>query len=43
MRTLPDWLAFIERQHPKTIALGLERVARVLHRMDARLSSSALA
>ena len=37
MRTLPDWLACIERQHPKTIALGLERVALVLSRMDACL------
>ena len=29
MRPLQDWLAFIERQHPASIALGLERVARV--------------
>ena len=28
-RTLSDWLAYIEQQHPKTIALGLERVAAV--------------
>ena len=27
--TLADWLAYIERQHPKTIALGLDRVERV--------------
>ena len=33
MRTLGEWLAFIERQHPKTIALGLDRVAAVLQRM----------
>jgi len=26
---LPGWLAYIEHQHPQTIALGLERVARV--------------
>ncbi|MCG6875143.1 MAG: bifunctional tetrahydrofolate synthase/dihydrofolate synthase [Betaproteobacteria bacterium] len=26
---LPGWLAYIERQHPQSIALGLERVARV--------------
>ncbi len=26
---LPGWLAYIEQQHPQTIALGLERVARV--------------
>ena len=29
---LEDWLAFIERQHPQAIALGLERVAEVLAR-----------
>jgi dihydrofolate synthase / folylpolyglutamate synthase len=29
MRTLTDWLAYIERQHPKTIAMGLERVRAV--------------
>ncbi|MFL6567079.1 MAG: bifunctional tetrahydrofolate synthase/dihydrofolate synthase [Burkholderiales bacterium] len=29
MKPLGEWLAYIERQHPKTIALGLERVARV--------------
>jgi len=33
VRTLTGWLEFIERQHPKTIALGLERVSRVLGRM----------
>lgn len=27
--TLADWLAYIERQHPKTIELGLDRVERV--------------
>jgi len=26
---LADWLAYIERQHPQAIALGLERVGRV--------------
>ena len=31
--SLTDWLAFIERQHPKAIALGLERVRDVLGRM----------
>jgi len=29
LKPLGEWLAYIERQHPKTIALGLERVARV--------------
>ena len=28
-KDLADWLAYIEQQHPQTIALGLERVARV--------------
>ena len=32
-RSLADWLAFIERQHPKSIALGLERVREVAARM----------
>ena len=35
MKTLAEWLAFIERQHPKAIALGLERVADVWRRMRA--------
>ena len=38
MRTLGDWLAFIERQHPRSIALGLERVAAVFHRMQVKLN-----
>lgn len=33
-RSLPDWLAHIERQHPKQIALGLERVRVVAQRMQ---------
>lgn len=32
-RTLADWLEFIERQHPKTIAMGLGRVREVATRM----------
>ena len=36
--TLPEWLAFIERQHPKAIALGLERVAEVYRRMKSALA-----
>ena len=31
--TLSDWLSSISSQHPKTIALGLERVERVAHAM----------
>ncbi len=37
MKSLASWLGFIERQHPKTIALGLERVAEVLRRLDTGL------
>src|SRR4051812_269619 len=28
-RSLPEWLAYVERTHPNAIELGLERVARV--------------
>ncbi len=31
--TLQDWLAYLETLHPKTIALGLERVAQVKQRL----------
>ena len=31
--TLPEWLDYQQRQHPKTIALELERVARVAARL----------
>jgi dihydrofolate synthase/folylpolyglutamate synthase len=37
VKTLAEWLAFIERQHPKAIALGLERVAEVWRRMQVEL------
>jgi dihydrofolate synthase/folylpolyglutamate synthase len=37
MRTLAAWLEFIERQHPKAIALGLERVAAVWRRMKTKM------
>jgi dihydrofolate synthase/folylpolyglutamate synthase len=33
-RTLDDWLAYIERQHPATIELGLDRVRTVADRMQ---------
>jgi len=33
-RTLDQWLAYIERQHPATIELGLDRVRDVAARMD---------
>ena len=34
-RSLAGWLEHIERQHPSAIALGLERLAPVLGRLDA--------
>ena len=33
MKTLADWLAHAERQHPKTIELGLERTRTVAQRL----------
>jgi dihydrofolate synthase/folylpolyglutamate synthase len=39
LRTLAEWLEYIERQHPKTIALGLERVALVLERLKVDLGA----
>ncbi|MBN9426035.1 MAG: bifunctional tetrahydrofolate synthase/dihydrofolate synthase [Burkholderiales bacterium] len=38
-RSLDDWLAYIERLHPKTIELGLQRLAAVAQRMGLSLSS----
>ena len=35
MRSLGEWLRYIERQHPKSIALGLERVSEVFSRLKA--------
>jgi dihydrofolate synthase/folylpolyglutamate synthase len=32
-RTLDEWLGHVERQHPKAIALGLDRVSAVLGRL----------
>jgi dihydrofolate synthase/folylpolyglutamate synthase len=32
--TLADWLSYLESLHPKTIALGLERVAKVRQRLN---------
>ena len=32
--SLADWLTYLESLHPKTIALGLERVAQVRQRLD---------
>lgn len=35
---LADWLAYIERQHPQAIAMGLERVAEVRDRLGLTLT-----
>ncbi|MGA7986620.1 MAG: bifunctional tetrahydrofolate synthase/dihydrofolate synthase [Burkholderiales bacterium] len=37
-RTLAEWLQYVERQHPQPIALGLERVARVLAGLGTRIA-----
>jgi dihydrofolate synthase/folylpolyglutamate synthase len=37
LRTLAGWLEYIERQHPQSIALGLDRIVPVLARLDAKL------
>ena len=38
LTTLPQWLAYAENLHPKTIALGLERVRTVAQRMGVALA-----
>lgn len=42
MRSLEDWLGFIERQHPQAIALGLDRVAEVLSRLQIGIDCPAI-
>ena len=37
-QTLPEWLAYCEQLHPKTIDMGLERVKVVADRMGIRLN-----
>ncbi|MGQ0547751.1 MAG: bifunctional tetrahydrofolate synthase/dihydrofolate synthase [Betaproteobacteria bacterium] len=37
MRSLAEWLQYIERQHPASIALGLERVAQVFAQLGCRI------
>jgi dihydrofolate synthase / folylpolyglutamate synthase len=39
MRSLTDWLRFIEQQHPQAIAMGLNRVSQVLAKMQIRLQA----
>jgi dihydrofolate synthase/folylpolyglutamate synthase len=42
VRTLEDWLRYIEQQHPQAIALGLDRVRQVSERMKIRLQCPVL-
>jgi len=42
MRPLGEWLRYIEAQHPKSIALGLDRVAEVFSRMGVRIDGPVL-
>jgi dihydrofolate synthase/folylpolyglutamate synthase len=37
VKPLGEWLSYIERQHPKTIALGLERVSEVFSRLSIKI------
>jgi dihydrofolate synthase / folylpolyglutamate synthase len=39
MKTLPEWLAWCERLHPKTIELGLDRVRAVANRLQLRFTA----
>jgi dihydrofolate synthase / folylpolyglutamate synthase len=38
VRSLPEWLAYIERQHPQSIALGLDRVLKVFSALRISIS-----
>ena len=42
VRSLADWLEYIERQHPQPIALGLERVFEVLEKLQMKISCPVL-
>ena len=42
MKPLGEWLSHIERQHPKTIALGLERVREVFSRLSIEIQCPVL-
>jgi dihydrofolate synthase/folylpolyglutamate synthase len=37
VKSLAEWLVFIERQHPKAIALGLGRVSQILQKLALSL------
>jgi len=38
VKSLADWLAYIEQQHPKSIALGLDRISKVVDAMGVTLA-----
>ncbi len=40
--TLSDWIAYVDRLHPKTIELGLDRVRAVARRMGLELASTVI-
>lgn len=40
--TLDAWLEYIEHQHPRSIALGLERLAQVRNRLDAGTNATVI-
>ena len=40
--SLADWLAYIERQHPQPIALGLERVSKIREKLDIKFACPVL-
>ena len=42
MKTLADWLAYCERQHTKTIDMGLDRVAAVRDRLGLRFAGTVI-
>jgi len=42
VKPLGEWLSHIERQHPKTIALGLERVREVFSRLGIEIQCPVL-
>jgi len=42
VKPLGEWLSHIERQHPKTIALGLERVREVFSRLNIEIQCPVL-
>jgi dihydrofolate synthase/folylpolyglutamate synthase len=42
VRRLDEWLQYIERQHPKSIALGLDRVSEVFSRLAVKMACPVL-